>query len=122
MKKLDLEKVFEILSTALRCPVCDYKYNLENTKIIETKQDQGGQLSLLIHSNCLKCKSNVVFSVAISGPEIFSVGVVTDLTGSDTKKFAEVKPISTKDVLNMHYFLREFDGDFAMLLANPQTK
>jgi hypothetical protein len=48
--------------------------------------------------------------------------MVTDLTGQDTKKFAEGKPISAKDVLNMHYFLREFDGNFAKLLANTTAK
>jgi hypothetical protein len=117
MKKIDIQKIFEVLSTALRCPVCDYKYNLERTKIIETKQEQAGNLSLLIHSNCEKCKSNVVFSVSISGPEIFSVGMVTDLTDADTTKFSKKEAITSEQILGLHHFLEDFNGDFAKILA-----
>lgn len=117
MKKIDIQKIFEILSTALRCPVCDYRYNLDRTKVIETKQEKNGQLSLLIHSNCEKCKSNVVFSVAITGPEIFSVGMVTDLTDADTTKFSKKSAISSEHILNLHHFLEEFNGDFVKILA-----
>jgi len=117
MKRFDLEKIFEILSTALRCPICDYKYNLENTSIVESKQENTAQMSLLIHSNCAKCKSNVVFSVAITGPEIFSVGMVTDLTSVDTKRFADQKPITSNEIVGLHDFLHEFNGDFISVLG-----
>ena len=122
MKRLDLEKIFEILSTALRCPICDYKYNLENTSIVESKQENISRMSLLIHSNCSKCKSNVVFSVAISGPEIFSVGMVTDLTSTDTKRFADKDPIKADEIAAFHSFLGAFDGDFIAAMSNkPKT-
>ena len=39
MKKIDLKKVMGWLGFILRCPVCGYKYNLANTKIIESEQD-----------------------------------------------------------------------------------
>jgi hypothetical protein len=122
MKRFDLEKIFEILSTALRCPICDYKYNLENTSIVESKQENAAQMSLLIHSNCAKCKSNVVFSVAITGPEIFSVGMVTDLTSVDTKRFADQEPITSSEIVGLHDFLHEFNGDFISVLGkNPKA-
>lgn len=115
-KKLDIEKAIQILSGALRCPVCDYRYNLESTKIIDSRQD-GGQLSLVIHSNCQKCKSNVVFSVNISGPDIFSVGMITDLTSRDAKKFSDSRMVTAQDVMAMHQFLDRFDGDLVKALS-----
>ena len=89
MKKMDFQKVIQWLSFALKCPVCSYKYNLESTKIIDNKQSENDQGTLLIHSDCDQCKSSVVFSISINGPEIFTVGMLSDLTSSDSDKFLD---------------------------------
>jgi|SRR5579872_289268 len=115
MRKIDLQKVMQWLSYVLKCPVCGYRYNLERTKIIDTKQLEN-QANLLIHSDCSQCKSSVVFSISIQGPDIFSIGMITDLTSNDTKKFSDANPISTNDVLDIHNFLRKFDGDLVKAL------
>lgn len=117
MRNIDFQKVIELLSFMLRCPVCGYKYNLERTKIIDTKQDDGNQANLLVHSDCGQCKSSVVFSVNINGPEVYSVAMITDLTSSDTKKFAKQIPLSTNDVMDIHDFLGRFDGDLVKVLT-----
>jgi len=116
MRKIDLQKVMEWLSYVLKCPVCGYKYNLERTKIIDTKQEED-YANLLVHSDCGQCKSSVVFSIAIHGPDVFSIGMITDLTSSDTKKFSEVNPISPDEVLKIHEFVRKFDGDLVKALT-----
>ncbi len=116
MKKIDFEKVIQLLSNALRCPVCDYRYNLERTKIIDTKQDEDNQANLLVHSDCGRCRSSVLFNITINGPEVFSLNVVTDLTGSDTEKFTNSKPVTAGDVLNLHNFFNKFDGDLVKAL------
>ena len=115
MRKIDLEKVMEWLSYVLKCPVCGYKYNLERTKIIETKQEDS-QANLLVHSDCGQCKSSVVFSISINGPDVFSIGMITDLTSGDTRKFSKVNPISPDEVLDFHNFLHRFDGDLVKAL------
>lgn len=112
MNKFDFKKIIEWLSQILRCPVCGYRYSLEQTKVIDSKDDKGANGGLLIHTDCERCKSSVVFSIAVDGPEIFSVGMVTDLTSSDTSKFKNSKPIGSDDVLATHEFLKDFDGDF----------
>ena len=112
MKKIDFQKVIEWLSFALKCPVCGYKYNLDRTKIIDTKQEENSQATLLVHSDCAQCKSSVVFGISINGGEIFSVGMITDLTSNDTKKFSQRQPLSSNDVLDLRKFLKKFDGNF----------
>lgn len=117
MKQFDIKKIFEWLSYILKCPVCGHRYDPENAKIIESKDDKflaGG--NLLLHTDCEKCKSSVVFSIAIDGPEIYSIGMVTDLTSQDTNKFRNASPISPDEVLNVHSFLSGFDGDFRKAL------
>jgi hypothetical protein len=117
MKKIDFKKVLEWLSFALRCPICGYQYNLETTKIIDTKQDDQTHATLLVHSDCNRCKSSVVFGVSIDGGEIFTAVMVTDLTSGDTKKFSNKDPLTTEDVHNVHRFLDSFDGNFAKVLG-----
>lgn len=117
MKKFDFNKIVQWLAYILRCPVCGHRYNPDQTKIIDTGEEKplNGR-SLLVHTDCDRCKSSVVFSIAIDGPEIFSIGMVTDLTSQDTSKFKNAKPITTDEVLATHEFLRGFDGDFKTAL------
>ncbi|MBI3952412.1 MAG: hypothetical protein HY336_00460 [Candidatus Doudnabacteria bacterium] len=117
MARFDFKRIVEWLSFVLRCPVCGHKYNPERTRIIDTKDEKPqASASLLIHTDCDSCKSSVVFSIAIDGPEIFSIGMVTDLTSQDTSKFKNKNPINADDVLATHEFLKEFNGDFRELL------
>ncbi len=117
MPKFDLTKISQWLAYILKCPVCSQRYSPEQTKIIDTGEERplSGR-SLLVHTDCERCKSSVVFSIAIDGPEIFSIGMVTDLTSQDTSKFKNAHPITTDEVLATHEFLRSFNGDFRTLL------
>lgn len=118
MKSIDFKKVMSWLGFILRCPICGYKYNLEKTKIIESNQDEMlGAAHLLIHSDCQKCKSSVMFNIDIDGPEVMSAAIMTDLTGSDSKKFRKSAPISASEVLDLHLSLKNFDGDFAKAIG-----
>lgn len=117
MKKFDFNKIIQWLAYILRCPVCGQRYSAEQTKIIDSGEEKGiAGRSLLVHTDCERCKSSVVFSIAIDGPEIFSIGMVTDLTSQDTTKFKNAQPISSDEVLATHEFLRDFDGDFRSAL------
>jgi hypothetical protein len=117
MSKFDFKKIIEWLSYILRCPVCGHRYNLEQTKIIDSKDERMASTgNLLVHTDCDRCKSSVVFSIAVDGPEIFSIGMVTDLTSQDTNKFKNSDPINSDDILATHEFLAGFDGDFKSAL------
>ncbi len=112
MNKFDFKKIIEWLNQILRCPVCGHRYSLEQTKIIDSKDDKSANASLLIHTDCERCKSSVVFNIAVDGPEIFTMGMPTDLTAADTNKFKNTDPIGSDEVLATHQFLQDFDGDF----------
>ena len=117
MAILDHNKILQWLAYILRCPVCGQKYSADETKIIDSGEEKAANgRNLLVHTDCERCKSSVVFSIAIDGPEIFSIGMVTDLTSQDTNRFRNSKPISSDEVLATHEFLTRFDGDFKRLL------
>lgn len=116
--KLDIKKVMEMLYSMLRCPICGNKYAKASTRIIESEQDRVfDEAYILIHSDCGKCKGSIVFSVEIHGPEVFSVGMITDLTEHDTIKFRKFEAIPSGEILKMHQDLKKFNGDFVKILA-----
>lgn len=117
MRKVNYEKMIELLSFVLHCPVCSNKYNAEQTSIIEARETEKFEdASMLVHMDCERCRSSVFFSIALEGPEIFSVGMVTDLTSSDARKFREAAAVSVDEVIDFHRFMSEFDGDFEKVL------
>ena len=117
-KNFDMKKVMEWLGYVLRCPICGLKYKLDQTRVIETTHDElYGEASILIHSDCQKCKSSVMFNVEIRGPEVFSVGMVTDLTHQDSSKFKKQTPITPNEVIGVHKEIRRFKGDFISLFT-----
>jgi hypothetical protein len=111
-KNFDLKKVMQWLGYVLKCPICGFKYNIEHTKVIDSKQNEVfGEAQILIHSDCAKCKSSVMFNIEIRGPEVFSVGMITDLTQEDSAKFKNKKPITANEVIKIHQSLRSFRAD-----------
>ena len=113
MRETNYQKMIELLSLVLHCPVCGNKYNAENTNLIDRSEfDRGEDASLLVHTDCERCKSSVVFSISMEGPEIFSVGMVTDLTSADAMKFKNSSEVSVDEVIEFHDFLENFDGNF----------
>lgn len=112
-KKFDFKKIVQWLGFILKCPICGVKYNLDKTQVVESEQNEAfGEARILIHSDCAKCKSSVMFNVEIKGPEVYSVGMVTDLTGQDSNRFQKLPPIGANDVIGIHKALKEFKGDF----------
>ncbi len=107
----------ELLAVVLHCPVCGNKYSADQTNIIDSRQTESFETTtVLVHADCERCKSSVVFSIAMDGPEIFSVGMVTDLSSKDAQKFRDAESISADEVIEFHDFLETFDGDFQRVL------
>jgi hypothetical protein len=113
MRKFDLKKVLSWLGFVLHCPVCNVKYDLSSIKVLDSEQDEGAaEARLLIHSDCQKCKSSVMFNIDINGPEVFTIIAKTDLTGRDSTKFSDFPAIGINDCIAIHQSLSNFNGDF----------
>jgi hypothetical protein len=116
-KKFDFKKIINWLGFILRCPVCNVKYNITNIKVLESEQDaQSAEARLLIHSDCHRCKSSVMFNIDISGPDVITVAAMTDLTSKDSAKFSAFEPLNIEDCIQIHQSLNKFDGDLVKAL------
>ncbi len=113
MGKFDIKKILAWLGFMLHCPVCNTKYNFSNIKILDSYQEEGfSETHLLIHSDCHKCKSSVMFNIDISGQDIFTVIAKTDLNKHDSSKFSELPALELDDCIRIHETIQGFDGDF----------
>lgn len=95
----------------IRCAVCNHRYGLDDIRIIG-HQDELWVIAVM----CAECQTQgLVFAVVKEGeqPEI-----ITDLTPEEWARFQEMSPIDTDDVLDIHRFLRDFDGDFVDLFES----
>ncbi len=113
MKKFDIKKVLTWLGFMLHCPVCNAKYDFSNIKIMDSDTDsETAEAHLLIHSDCQKCKSSVMFNIDINGSDVFTVIAKTDLTSNDSAKFNDLPSLNANDCIQVHSSLQGFNGDF----------
>jgi hypothetical protein len=91
------------------CPVCHYHYDPFEAKILEE-----GKGVHLIHVRCSRCNSAIVALIMTSSVGVSSVGLVTDLDGSEIVKFKDYHRISGDDVLAMYEFLGQEDLEKAI--------
>lgn len=119
MKKYDIKKVLSWLGFMLQCPVCSTKYQIANIKVLDSQQEEEfAEAHLLIHSDCHKCKSSVMFNIDISGPDIFTVIAKTDLTKKDSSRLSGLPALALDDCIRIHETIQNFDGDFVKAIKS----
>ncbi|MFQ6058227.1 MAG: hypothetical protein ACE5MB_05015 [Anaerolineae bacterium] len=98
------------------CAVCEARYRLEDIHILAHQGDYW-----VMAVDCEHCHTQgLVFAVVQEeqGPQ-----VVTDLTPREWAKFRDMPPLEADDVLDVHEFLQDFDGDFIRLFrGRPATE
>ena len=87
------------LQIMTKCPMCDFKYDRSDIKIIDKKHE-----TINLHLNCKQCGSSVMMVILTGVLGITSVSVVTDVTENDLKKI-DGGCVQYDDVLEIHKFL-----------------
>ena len=107
------ERLIRSLMTNIRCGVCGEHYEGENVRILGHYTDLW-----FLSVYCPGCHSQgLVAAVLNEGrqPEL-----VIDLTDEEYAKFSEMAAVDADDVLDLHDFLKEFDGDFSRLFSKEE--
>ena len=77
----------------------------------------------MVAVTCEGCRNQGFITAVIEGHDLDGSsparGAVSDLTAADRARFAATAPIATDDLLDLHLFLDEFDGNFAALFNQP---
>ncbi len=124
------ERLIRQLFTAQQCSHCTTPYQEERVVVLARR---GGVWMIL--ASCAACEHKGIFVVSFPGSlqqdqrsmlinaEILGEGALTEaVLADDPPDRAETptpSPVTCDDVIDMHVFLRHFDGDFAALFALP---
>lgn len=101
-----LKKLFSIV----KCGVCGQKYQVSDVKIVNHEDDLW-----FLSASCKSCNTNGLIVAVIEKSKISEL--VSDLVTSEFDKFSKYEAINVNDVVDMHNFLKEFNGDFVALFS-----
>lgn len=104
------EAFLKKLISKVDCGVCGHKYEMSNIKVLD-QEDGVWFLSVV----CSSCGTKGLIAAVVQDGSIAQV--ITDLTEDEIERFEEGGVVEVDDVLNMHDFLKEFDGDFCKLFS-----
>jgi hypothetical protein len=101
------------LITNIKCAVCQGHYEPEDIHIMDHRDELW-----VMAVTCSQCHTQgLIFAIIKETEESESIA---ELTPEEWIKFREMSQVDADDVLDMHEFLRDFDGDFVSLLQGPQ--
>jgi hypothetical protein len=102
------ESLIKKLIATIKCGACGQNYGEDNIEIIEHSEEMW-----FLRVFCPSCRVKCLVAAIIREGE--KSEVITDLTESELGRFKGLDGITEEDLLEMHNFLKDFDGDFPRL-------
>lgn len=99
------EHLLKQLISTYRCSVCRRSFDRQHVRVAARHEQLW-----IVSVRCGLCRNQQIFWVALkdNGPET----VLRDVTFEEEEHFAAMDPVTTDDILDIHEFLRGFNGDF----------
>jgi hypothetical protein len=104
------DRIVKKLMTSVKCSKCGQNYLASDVKVLGNHEDLW-----FLQVTCSSCCSRYIITAVINkdnNPEF-----VSDLTDTELARFKNTPSLSADDILDMHSFLKKFDGDFSKLLG-----
>ena len=95
---------------SVKCAVCRQHYGKDDIKILGHQEDLW-----FLDVACSACHTRCLVAAAIK--EEMAPAVITDLTEPELEKFRNADVLTADEVLDMHRFLTDFDGNFSRLFG-----
>ena len=87
-----------------KCALCGSDRPSPEATIVNESSD-----TELVHVTCKTCKGSIVALIFTTDHIISSVGVITDLTTKDLRKFQNSSVLNEQDILSVHETLQQSD-------------
>lgn len=94
----------------MKCAICGQPYAPGNIRVLGHREDLWF-LGVL----CSSCGSQGLVAALVKESKVPSL--ISDLSPEEQSQFVAGGPVDAEDVLEMHYFLEDFSGDFAALFS-----
>ena len=108
------ETVIKRLMASVKCTVCGQRYETDNISVLGHQEDLW-----FLRVLCSTCHTQFLVAAVIK--EDKEPKVITDLTEAELDKFRDAGVLSADDILDMHGFLKDFDGDFSRLFSQQEA-
>lgn len=95
--------------TTMKCSACGQSYEQYGIEILGHREELW-----FMRVRCSGCKTNVLIAAVVKESK---TPAVTDLTTAELVRFRKVGAVAGNDVLDMHRFLKDFDGSFLDLFG-----
>ena len=102
------ESLVKRLIASIKCAVCGQRYKVDDISVLGHQDDLW-----FLGAFCSACHTRCLVAAVIKEDKVLKV--ITDLTEAELDKFRNVAGLTEDDVLDMHNFLKDFDGDFSRL-------
>ena len=104
------ESLVKRLVASVQCNVCGQHYEVDNIDILDHEEDLW-----FLRVSCPTCNTQYLMAAIIKVDKVTEV--ITDLTEAELDRFSNVVSLTHDETLDMHNFLKGFDGDFSRLFA-----
>ena len=102
------ESLLKKLMATIKCGVCGRGYDTENVDIVGREENLW-----FLKALCPHCHTECLVAAVVKREKVpENTG---DLTRAELKRFAGAHALTGDDLLDMHNFLKDFNGDFSRL-------
>jgi hypothetical protein len=99
------EKLIKKLMASIKCGVCGQHYEIDNIDILGHEENLW-----FLRVGCVACHTQYLAAAVIKDGK--TPDIITDLTEAELDKFGKIGRLTADEVLDMHNFLKGFDGNF----------
>jgi hypothetical protein len=104
------EHLLKQLISSYRCQICRRSFERSQVRLAARHEQLW-----LVSVRCSLCRNQQVFWISLKDDE--GESFLRDVTRDEDEQFAELPAVTGDDVLDMHEFLRDFNGDFRRLFS-----
>ncbi len=104
------ENLIKRFMTSIKCSVCGQRYEVDNVKVLGHQEDLW-----FLNVFCSACQTQCLVAAAVKEGRIPKV--INDLTEAELERFKKMDNLTADELLDMHSFLEDFDGDFLQLFS-----
>ena len=105
------EGIIKKLMSSVKCAVCGQCYEEDSINILGHQEDVW-----VLDVSCSACHTQCLVAAVIKAAE--APEVITDFTEREQGRFRHMDMVTADEVLDMHDFLKHFDGDFSRLFEH----
>ena len=102
------ENLLKKLMATIKCGVCGRGYDTENVDVVGREEDLW-----FLKALCPSCHTECLVAAVVKKEKVSEIP--SDLTRAEFKRFANAHAPTADDLLDMHNFLKDFNGDFSRL-------